>query len=526
MGAAGEFAFMPSRCVVAAGQLQALFDFMYRCVSRRLQQGGGAPARGVGGSALLQCSDVAFVYPRYRLTTHLSNSLPELVHAKKTVIEMGELAALHDTAGAAAADVTAIKSSLARAKEVFANMGPPGAPLPAFAGTELLAIGAAARAFDRKARTVRRDVAAGDDSLEALRGLAARPEVDLDSFDAACVLVAAASAAHCRLTIGGKAAGAPAASQATAAALLEHVGTVQAAGEALAKRHSGAKATETLRSAYNRLSALSALMTLAATGDTNAALDAVREPVRLTKCDQNDKLLFAALEAELLQRLVGGAWGADSLDEFVVHHFNRAALNCTDKFLPSMKPEGALTMQGGETLRDIYTCVSVSQAHMHLMVPKKDPRDVVFPAGTRYSLSPFLHVPAPAGGPRQEQTWQRLRCDPARARKLAVTSTERALKINRVLFPHDRTNLKAGYLLRAAALAYAEIKDYLYAVGLFNSALKVFELHYGRHSNEVLEVMALQEQFQRMIGSTDEAAAMRKRMDTIRADFPDECDEA
>ena len=73
-------------------------------------------------------------------------------------------------------------------------------------------------------------------------------------------------------------------------------------------------------------------------------------------------------------------------------------------------------------------------------------------------------------------------------------------------------NLKAAHILRSLACVYCEMKDYLYATGLFASAERAFAHHYGPRSAEVLDLLALQETYQRRIGATREGEMTFKKM--------------
>jgi hypothetical protein len=478
-------------------------------------------------------TDTAFQYPRFSLKTHVSDLLPELKQAK----------ALYTSPPSPATTERdkQIRVNLKRAEEIFRNLCPDGnvggPNTPEYVVKDWVGVAAAHAWFEPLARTPQADkerIA----MLAPLVRLARTADLkDTALFDSFCVVVAAYADSALRLStygddgIGslssftGKAENlerfrSPSDTVVTFATLCDVVDRLIEASFSVATENRESRIDRaTIQTAYSKLCALRSILEIPCTGALMTCLEIIDRPARLRGSDPELISLMVTMRAEIRVRLENGVWGLESIDELVKHEFVQAQERLHFHFAGS-KPDGGIKMDGLETMRDVYTSIAMAKAAYFLGVPKDPKGDApgVFThhATRQLSLSPILLCPS--GAQQVVDTSSRVKFPSRGAKNMALKEVERALKMNRELYPHDKDNLKAGYLLRLTACCYAELKDYLYANGLFNSAIRVFDKHYGVNSLESAEVLRWHEAYHRYVGSTQEADAQLNRINAMRAE--------
>mmetsp|Transcript_13874 Transcript_13874/g.43184 ORF Transcript_13874/g.43184 Transcript_13874/m.43184 type:complete len:532 (-) Transcript_13874:158-1753(-) len=475
-------------------------------------------------------TDAAFLYPRFQAADVLSDSLPELKETKRLVA----------AAGGTHENDKAIAENLRRANEIFRNLCPDGEPggpnTPAYIIKDWAGVGAAYGRHDGLARTPRRD-------WERMRLLAplvdlteTAPLDDLAVFDSMCSVVAAYADAALRIVTYGEggigslqsltgkpenldAFKSPDAEKGivTFEQLCAAVDRLTDAAYTNAVQHQHDETIRSIRVTYSKLCALRALLEIPFTGALQTSIEIIDRPSRLRGQSIETLSLLVAMRAEIRTRLEAGSWGVDCMDELVSHEYNFALERIHYNF-PRSRPDNGIKMEGLETMRDAYCSCALAKAAYLLGLPKDPKGDApgvyTHHASRQLSMSPILMVPS--GGPLVMEASTRVSMKARRAKNFALQEVERALKMNRELYPHDRQNLKAGYLLRFIACNYAEVKDYIYANGLFNSCVNTFTAHYGAESLEVAEVLRWHEGYHRFVGSTQEADAQLNRINYIR----------
>lgn len=270
-----------------------------------------------------------------------------------------------------------------------------------------------------------------------------------------------------------------------------------------------------------RLNNLRALAEVHETGDLVQAVEMLaNSQALLSSIDRSDQGLLTVLRANVVQRAVGGIWGVDAFDEEITHHFDRALATFHTKFDFEL-PEQCLQMPrqpDTDGFRDAYASVLDAYSNFYLSFSRVNQ---VLPPWVFHQYAPALSMPMlPLSDPfTTRYSTSKVTCTARRTLGTAQTMSERALKINRVIFPDRRDNLKSAMHLATMALVYAEARDYLHCSGLFNSAMRVVESNYGRGSEEVLDLLKVMEAFQRSIGSPKEAEATRHKVEAMRRDL-------
>lgn len=478
-------------------------------------------------------SDIALYYPRFSPITHLSNSMGELVEVKKMSAEYKE----GTRQGTEAQRRAAYDQQLSRAKEIFDNCG--GSNASVQIGQEMRAISAARIVLcETLPRSRKKEETLLADLTPLLRSDGWNRE-ELIDYDSCCVCASQYTKSLCSIiqrdasdlkragTVHNKTAEELEAMKTEQLAkrqkylsfteLLAVVEELSLAAENFAKVNQQEQHIKSIRTSYTRLQALRALLYALGSGDFHSANDVIEQALRLRGANAHDRMLLMTIQAEMVQRAGQEVWGEDSIDEEAEHYFNRASFEA-HQYFELNNGDKAIDMIGKETLRDYYCTTSASYAQMYQAMARADTNgDVFFPKGTQFSKSLMLATPIGTrdGQPLSRAT-NRLPCKPLRARKMAQAKLERALKINRKLFEDQRTNAKAGEILRSLACVYADLRDYLYSMGLFNAAMKSFDAQYGHESEETLELIELMEHCQRKLGNEREADATRKRIDEVR----------
>ncbi|CAD2222659.1 hypothetical protein, conserved [Angomonas deanei] len=157
-----------------------------------------------------------------------------------------------------------------------------------------------------------------------------------------------------------------------------------------------------------------------------------------------------------------------------------------------------------------YNCASVSLANFLLQAPRpagSSTKDTpVFLPKQTFDLNPLRLVGTPSDM-FYNQTEEVESMSVNKMRSVTHHALERALTLNRGLFPEQRQNNGAAHILQSMASLYADTRDYLHATGLYESALKTLVEQYGAHSLEVVHLHRLRYEFLSGVGSEEEAKA-------------------
>jgi hypothetical protein len=483
--------------------------------------------------------DVCFYYPRFAVETHLPDTLPELTAAKRAIYEAEAAGDSVDTLR------IKVRALLARAGDVFTTA----------CGGDLLSDSGAAPAVRSAAVAVAASVAATQKPTAsrysdfrlcvaltpAVRAVAkdtAMLSATPEAFDAGCFCVASYARAMTNQLMRGEWGRSPVLAAAlgmdvaattgpnalaTPREAMNAVEALQVACLAHA-RSGGPDLAFSFRSTYNKLAALAALLQVEHNNDSASALDLL-EPLRRFKgANEIEKHLVETLACELRLRAYGHAWGRDAVDSEVESQYHLLQDWFTQHFTP-WKPEGAVEMPPGDRvlLRDAYSMMQLSMAGMYQELPRMDAADQTFPLGARLYPSPFVHVPCASQDPsvvvNLKSAGTCIPCATQRAQKLATAYADRAMRINRKIFPDSRNNARAASALRALAINFTDVRDYLYASGMFNSAERTFEALYGRASEEMIELLMLQHRMQTVLKNDREAEATWNKLQEVQAEF-------
>ena len=469
---------------------------------------------------IYQACDAPFVYQRFHPTTHISDSLPEIVDAKRS---LGE------------GKVDSAVRSLQRAQEIFSNM-----PVSPPVAKERLAI-AAAKCYALNYKRPNLPLAAVQqhanihkmilrDTSDILKNpeLLKNEKFDLGVFDSTCVVLSNYTHAAATLIKAQQVGGVSHPSLDPEAASMEAVSKIAGELSSLATRIGKSGKEPVNKEIYRtapRLRAMEALLVIGATGDVQKAQMLVQDAASNADHQTNDNAsieetgLYAALQAELMDRLAGGMWGPDSMDEECYLKMRTAMDFYENYFQDIYKRRGgdlAIDMEGKEGLRSAYCGSLISASQIYMTVPREDAKDQFFPPHLA-TTSLFRTMPVPAGSRPMIEQSRRHTVKPGTGKKAGQVMLERALKVNRKLYAEDRNNDGAIVTLRTLACVYAELKDYLYASGLFRTAEKAVIANYGENSYERLELLHVIEHFQRRIGSVNEAAVTTTQMQEVEA---------
>lgn len=472
-----------------------------------------------------QASDLLLCYPRFSIASHVSDALPELIEAKAALLSPTP-------------NIDAAIPKLHRADEVFANV--PSNPQVekirrAVTAAKCLALKhvdtsvqiGGVRQFCDVDMTILNDVSSAL-SLEDW------DRHDLGVFDSTCVLLSAyvrsVSTLFHAQKLGGNAPDPkelpPSVMPVSAA--LKLAKELEACALQFAKATSDPEISQTCKQAADRLLGLQAVLLMTVDGELISPTGMMKQAAnrasgRLLSDDGNPEIgLYLTLHAQMRERLSGFNWGSYAFEAETYESVEQVISNFHRQFKDPMtqnKTHGdiAIVMQGNTHFRDCYSVCLLGIAQLYQRCPREHANEVIFP---RYLLSNSLVDIMPVGAP--SHTFQKDRVNkreiaPDAHRKIPQLYLERALKINRALYPDDRKNATAAYILRGLATIYSEMRDYLYASGLFESADDAYVANFGENSYERLELLHLREDFQRRIGSTNEAAVTSTIKSDIRA---------
>lgn len=471
--------------------------------------------RGALVTPFVRAADAALYFPRYHPAEHLSTMLPELKTAKELLLQPA----------AAVEHGEAALSALVRSQEIFENLQQQA---PAMA-KELRFVVAS------KFRLIESSATAGTGNplkiINSPNGPHAQIVRDAShvlaitawepndaQFDAMCVVLAAfvKSLAQLRRTAtfadDGVVAYTPDEKSAIANAL---TWCKQLQGHTLREKSGFA-----LKRHLPALRVIEALLLLAVDGgNMPKSLDIVKSAGQLASdFAPQQHGLFGAMQAEFSARQWDWQFGPGFVDEHVASAMKGAHQHYSALFghpsYPDDRRDPIESVQGFEDLRDNFATALITAAQFYLHAPHEKPGDDWMPPEL-LSYSPIMILPA--GSTLVRESSVKLPLPHSEATRQALHLSERALKVNRSLFPDQRDNLKAAEILRTMGVAYADLQDYLYATGMWNNAKRIYDRHYGPHSRESMDTMRLLERFQRKVGSTKEADATKHQMEGIYA---------
>lgn len=272
-----------------------------------------------------------------------------------------------------------------------------------------------------------------------------------------------------------------------------------------------------------KLLLLKALLVVPLTGDmaeaahcAEAATSAVRAMATDDGRDVPELGLFLLAQAEVAARSVG--WQEDDVgvvDRAVMTAFSAAADFYGKPLEGSFDADGVVSgvsLQAKAFECQAYAACLRSMANYLMNAPRPpatSTRDApVFLPGQLFSMNPLMTVAAGPEPPQPVVSDGRPR-DPMNVeecRRRTGIALERGLQLNRHIFPDDRDNAPAAWTLLSMACMYADTRDYLYATGLFERALKGFAVNYGAVSVEMALLQKLRYEFLAGVGSQEEAA--------------------
>lgn len=169
-------------------------------------------------------------------------------------------------------------------------------------------------------------------------------------------------------------------------------------------------------------------------------------------------------------------------------------------------------------LRDSYTTCLLSYGNFLLSAPRTNPKEIIFPRGEMFTRNTFLTMPS-GTDLIYDDCRSPVPLTISNARQQSQAALDRALKLNRSLFPNHRNNEKAGWTLLSMACGFGDLRDYLYATGLVGNASNVFREQYGDISEEMLHFERVHERLLNGMGSAKEAETRRHRIEVIKSEL-------
>jgi hypothetical protein len=251
-----------------------------------------------------------------------------------------------------------------------------------------------------------------------------------------------------------------------------------------------------------------------------------------SKVDLNLGLLML-MRAEISARIFNWTTSPKELiDNDVVLLFRQACEFYSERFDDPLHHDGVMDLsqasRGGYTrehtvsddvvARDSYTTCLLGYGNFLLSAPRTNPKEIIFPRGEVFTRNAFLTMPS-GSDLIFDDCRSPVPLTIANTRKQSQESLDRALKINRALFPNHRNNAKAGWTLLSMACGFGDLRDYLYSTGLLGNAANVFREQYGEISEEMLHFERMQERLLNGIGSAKEAETRRHRIDVIKSEL-------
>ncbi|KPI83920.1 hypothetical protein ABL78_7038 [Leptomonas seymouri] len=221
--------------------------------------------------------------------------------------------------------------------------------------------------------------------------------------------------------------------------------------------------------------------------------------------------LFMLLRAEIASRIFHWAVPPGQVDDDVLHAYEEALRFYPEPYVTAIDADGIMSEAHLPARRfevEAYACCLRSYALFLLNAPRPagtSTRDTpVFLSKQLFSMNPLLTVATSSPYIYSDiQNTVPLPLESCRRRTGEVL--EKALKLNRMLYPEFRQNPSAASTLLAMACMYADTRDYLYATGMFESANKAMIHAYGEASLEHALVQKLRYEFLAGVGSEQEA---------------------
>lgn len=223
--------------------------------------------------------------------------------------------------------------------------------------------------------------------------------------------------------------------------------------------------------------------------------------------------LYNLLLAEASARMFNWSLTAGEADAAVIREFEHAAQFYATPFDTALNADGIMSEKTAhERVFEIeaYCCCLLSYATFLLNAPRPAATSIrdtpVFLPGQLFSFNALATVAASNSNMLYAEVGERVNFTIEDCRTRTGNSLMRALEVNRAIHPEDqKENPLAAWTLAGMACMYADTRDYLYAVGLFESAHKNFYTNYGPVSMENVLLQRLRYEFMAGVGSEQEA---------------------
>ncbi|CCW69729.1 unnamed protein product [Phytomonas sp. Hart1] len=232
----------------------------------------------------------------------------------------------------------------------------------------------------------------------------------------------------------------------------------------------------------------------------------------LNDCQQEPETgLFMLIKAELNERIFDWDLSPGEVDTVILQEFTQASNFFSTPFESSINADGILSAahvheRWYET--QAYATSLGSYATFLLNAPRPlttSSRDAaVFLPKQTFDINP-LRVVESSSDVIYSDVKDPIKFSIEKCRRLTGEAFDRALKVNRMVFSEYKNNAQAGWILLGMACMYADMRDYLYATGLFESAGKCIEQNYGATSMEMGLMQKLRYEFLAGVGSEEEA---------------------
>ncbi|CUG88139.1 Hypothetical protein, putative [Bodo saltans] len=294
-----------------------------------------------------------------------------------------------------------------------------------------------------------------------------------------------------------------------------------------------------------KLKLCKALTTIALDGNLNIAKDIItRAALQVEEWNKKKSLLsdskhdlnlgmLMLMRAEISARIFNWTTSPKELiDNDVVQLFRQACDYYSGRFDDPLHHDAVMdltqasrgaytqehTLSEDAVARDAYATCLLGYGNFLLSAPRTNPKEIIFPRGEMFTRNAFLTMPS-GSDLIFDDCRSPVPLTIASTRKQSQESLDRALKINRALFPEHRNNAKAGWTLLSMACGFGDLRDYLYSTGLLGNAANVFREQYGEISEEMLHFERIQERLLNGIGSAKEAETRRHRIDVIKSEL-------
>lgn len=256
---------------------------------------------------------------------------------------------------------------------------------------------------------------------------------------------------------------------------------------------------------------------------TNLILDGFNGRVQETELG-----LFLLLRAEMAARIFDWDVPAGQVEDNIMNSYEEALQFYPAPYVTAIDADGIMSEAHLPTRRfeaEAYACCLRSYARFLQNAPRPkatSTRDMpVFLPKQTFSLNPLLSV-ASSSPYIYSDIENTVPLSLESCRRRTGEALDKALKLNRLLYPEARQNAAAASTLLAMACMYADTRDYLYATGLFESAKKAAAHSFGEASLEHVLVQKLRYEFLAGVGSEQEAKTashevvhLLKRVDSL-----------